>query len=79
MNLLKEATIHNTWFIIMSFISVMMLIISWLLPPTGVVDPSVLQANAEIMGWGALWTAWKAIVHDKKASSKVGNVEVKIE
>lgn len=68
MNIFKEATLHNVWFIILSILSVGLIVCSFFLPPTGTIDPSVIQASGELLGWGALWTVWRGITHSKKTT-----------
>lgn len=67
--ILKQATLHNIWFIILSLISVGLLIASFCLPPTGIIHASVLEAVAEIFAFGALGAVYKAI--DKGAKAKI--------
>lgn len=66
---LKKATLHNLWFIVLSTISVGLLIGSFFVPPLGVIEPSVLEAVAEIFAFAALGTVYKAI--DKGSRAKI--------
>lgn len=55
-----------------------LLITSFFLPPTGKIDPSVLQATAIVFCWPALAFAAKALDDNKKVklSTKVGTITV---
>lgn len=61
----KEAVacnlIHNTWFYVLSLLAVGLVIASFIVPPTGVIDPSVLAATGEIFAFAALGTVLQAI------------------
>lgn len=60
---------HNLWFYIFSVVAVGLLIASFIVPPTGVIDPSVLAATGEIFAFAALGAVLKAI--DKGVDAKV--------
>ena len=66
----KECVLQNLWFKILSAASVILIFISFFLPPTGAVDPSVIAASGELIGWGALWTVVKAIEKGKGVEVK---------
>lgn len=75
----KECVLENIWFKILSLSSIILIFISLILPPTGVIDPSVISATGEILGWGALFTVIKAIDKGKGISVKHGTMEVDVE
>ncbi len=74
----KECILENIWFKILSFSSIALIFTSLLLPPLGVIDPSVVSATGEILGWGALFTVIKAIDKGKGISVKHGATEVEV-
>jgi hypothetical protein len=74
----KECVLDNLWFKILSLISVLLLISSFLMPPTGVIDPSVMAGIGEIFAWGALFTVLKAIDKGKTASITHGNTTIEV-
>ena len=74
----KECILENLWFKILSFSSVALIFTSLLLPPMGVVDPSVVSSTGELLGWGALFTVIKAIDKGKGISVKHGATEVEV-
>lgn len=60
---------HNLWFYIFSVVAVGLLIASFIVPPTGVIDSSVLAATGETFAFAALGAVIKAI--DKGVDAKV--------
>jgi len=74
----KECILDNIWFKILSLSSVILIFISLLLPPQGVIDPSVIAASGELIGWGALWTVLVAIKKGKGISVKHGETEITV-
>ena len=52
---------HDIWFHIFASISLILIVASFILPPTGMIDPSVIGAVGEIAGFGALWELHVAI------------------
>lgn len=64
---------------ILSFLAVALIIASFFVPPTGVVDGSVLAAVGEIFAFAALFAAWEAI--DKGIDAKIthGNTTVTLD
>ena len=52
---------RNWWFYILSGVAVLLLIASFLVPPMGVIDGSVLGAVGEIFGFAALGAFIKAM------------------
>ena len=61
--------LHNAWFLFFSIIAVGLIITSFFVPPTGVIDGSVLAATGEIFAFAALGTVIKAI--DKGVDAQV--------
>lgn len=72
-NSTKEAVVdcvlHNGWFIFFSLVAVGLIVASFIVPPTGIIEPSVLAAVGEIFGFAALGTVIKAI--DKGIDARV--------
>lgn len=69
----KEAVmncvLHNGWFILFSLVAIGLIIASFIVPPMGVIEPSVLAAVGEIFAFAALGTVIKAI--DKGVDAQV--------
>lgn len=70
--------LHNLPFHILTGIAIALIIISFILPPTGEIDPSVLQGVGEIFGFLSLYTVLIAIEKGTAASLKKGDLELEI-
>lgn len=64
-----DCVLHNVWFIFFSLVSVALIITSFFIPPTGIIDGSVLAATGEMFAFAALGTVIKAI--DKGMDARV--------
>lgn len=71
--------LHNLPFHILTGIAIALIIISFILPPTGEIDPSVLQGVGEIFGFLSLYTVLIAIEKGVGASLRKGDVELEIQ
>lgn len=69
----------NVILAILTTISVVLILVSFILPPTGVIDPSVLGATGEIFAFAALWAFVRALEQGKKATLRHNETEVTIE
>lgn len=74
----KECVLDNIWFKILSLSSIILIFISFFMPPQGVVDPSVISVTGELLGWGALWSVVKAIDKGKSISVKHGDTTIDV-
>lgn len=74
----KECVLDNIWFKILSLSSIILIFISFFMPPEGVIDSSVISATGELLAWGALYSVIKAIERGKSVSFKHGNSELEI-
>lgn len=72
-------TIGGVSFVIMATLSVAFLVLSFMLPPTGTIDPSVLTAVGELFAFAALGTLITAIGRGKKATVRHNDTELTIE
>ena len=70
---IKKYIVGNTWFYIFSVAAIGLLIASFIVPPTGVIDPSVLAATGEIFAFAALGAVLKAIDKGVDARVRRGN------
>lgn len=77
-NELKKAIVHNFAFYLCTFIALGLIITSFFLPPTGVIDPSVLAGAGEIWAFMGLWAVIHALNKGSKASVKHGNTEITV-
>ena len=69
---------HNTWFKVLSVCAILLLIAGFVVPPLGVISPSVLTGVGEIFAFAALWTVIKAIDKGKVASISHGNTTISV-
>ena len=67
--ILKEAIAGNTPFWVLTIFAILLLGVAFALPPTAIIDKSILTAVSELMGFGALWVVVKAI--DKGTPAKL--------
>lgn len=74
----KECVLENLWFKILSVSSIILIFTSLLLPPVGVIDPSVVASSGIILGWGALFTVIKAIDKGKNVEMKHGDTTITV-
>lgn len=74
---IRRAAHGNIPFYVLSFFAVGLLVLSFVIPPLGVIDGSVLAAVGEIFGFSALWTLVKAI--DMGATAKVTHNDTTVE
>lgn len=58
--------------------SILLLCISFVLPPTGVIDPSVLKAVGLLLGFAALGIAGQNLANGKDVIFKKDDIEVTI-
>lgn len=74
---LKKAIVGNHWFAIFSTVAILMIGISFFLPPAGAVEPSALAGAGELFLFASLWTVIHAI--DKGHSAKLSKGDVSLE
>lgn len=75
---IKEATAKNKPFWVCLVITIALLVAGFIVPPTGVIDGSVLKGASILLGFAALYTIYVAI--DKGVDAKVqhGNTTVTV-
>lgn len=69
----------RTIFYVCLSVSIVLLSVSFVLPPTGVIDPSVLKAAAILLGFAALGIAGKNLAEGKDVTFSHGDTEITIE
>lgn len=74
----KNCVLHNGWFKFFSFVAVGLIIASFIVPPMGVIEPSVLGAVGEIFGFAALGTVIKAIDKGVDAQIQHNNTSITV-
>ena len=76
--LILNCTIRNSGFIILYGIALILLVASFILPPMGVIDDSVLKAVAEIFAFAGLLTVLRAIDRNMGIEFKKGDMSLEI-
>lgn len=71
--------IKDIWFYIFSIASIGLIIASFLVPPMGVIDGTVLAAIGELFGWGVLGTVIKAINEGIGATVQHNNTTITVQ
>ena len=78
MNTLRRIWRHDIWLRILTLTSIALLVWSFVLPPPGVIDSSVIAAVGELAGFAALWQIAKAIDKGVDAALRKGDTEITI-
>ncbi len=74
-----ETVKNSTFNITVLITSIVMLVVSFILPPTGIIDPSVLTAVGELGILIVLNTASISILNGKTTTIKKGNTEITVQ
>lgn len=74
----KNYLANNLYFWVFGGIAVVLLIVSFFLPPMGTISPSVLQAGAELFAWATLGAVIHSIDAGKTAKLKRGDTELSV-
>lgn len=69
---------NNLYFWIFAGISIILIVVSFILPPAGAIDPSVALAVGELFGFASLGTVIKAMDDGKKATVRHNNTSLTI-
>lgn len=76
--IIDKCIIHNIYFSILALIAIGLIIASFIVPPIGVIDPSVLAGTGEIFAFASLGAVYKAMDKDKSITMSHGNTSVTI-
>lgn len=68
---------HDMWFHIFASTAIILIAASFIIPPIGIIDSSVLGAVGELAGFGALWEVHIAI--KKGLDAKISHHDTTIE
>lgn len=68
----------NIWLRILTITSILLIVASFIIPPYGILDPSVLAAVGELEVFGALWIVYHAVDKGTNATIRKGDVEMEI-
>ena len=75
---LKDAVAGNIPFYILMGVAIILLVISFFLPPVGEINSSVMLGTSELFCWAALWAVIRAIDKGQTATVKKGELEITI-
>lgn len=75
---IEEATLRNVPFWVCLGFAIALIVAGFIVPPTGVVDGSVLKGVGELFGFAALYTVWLAIRRGVDAKVQHGNTSLTI-
>ena len=78
MEKIKNFVLTHFWFDIFSIVSLGLLIASFIVPPTGQIDPSVLAGTGEIFGFAALYVVFVAVLNGTKATVTKGGTTLSV-
>lgn len=74
---LRKATIDNIPFWVLNFFAIALIAGSFIVPPLGIIDSTVIAAVGEIFAFAALATVVKAI--DRGTTAKVSHNDTTVE
>lgn len=74
----KNYLANNLYFWVFGGIATLLLAVSFLLPPLGVINSTVLQGAAELFAWATLGAVIHAIDAGRSAKLKRGETEITI-
>jgi hypothetical protein len=79
MEKLKPKHADKPIFYVCLSMSIILMVTGFLLPPRGVIDPSVLTACGILFGFAALAVAGQNLANGKEVTFKKGDMEVSID
>ena len=68
----------NVLFWILTITSIILVVVSWIMPPPWQIHASVLQSVAELEVWGILYIVLKAVNRGADVSINHGNTTVEV-
>lgn len=77
--IVKNKWRESFWFKFLTVDAIILLVASFLIPPTGTVDPSVLGAVGEIEALAVLWILYKAVQKGTGAHISKGDMSIDID
>lgn len=69
---------NNLYFYVFGIAAIVLLGVSFVLPPTGIIAPSALQGAAELFAWATLGAVIHSIDAGKTAKITKGDVNVEV-
>ena len=65
--------------IVLTLVSVLLIVLGFILPPTGEIDGSVLTAVGELFGFATLWNATVAVCKGKGVNITHGKTSINVD
>lgn len=76
--MVKDLLKSHWTFYMFSLVSIGLMVASFLVPPTGIIDPSVLAASGELFAFAALYVVLMAVQRGTKASVHKGDTTLTV-
>lgn len=76
--MVKEFLLSHLTFDIFSLISIGLIVASFIVPPTGYIDPTVLAATGELFAFAALHVVLIAVLKGARASVQKGDIALTV-
>lgn len=76
--MIKTATLRNVPFWVCLCMSIALIVAGFCVPPTGVIDGSVLKGVGELFGFATLFTVWLAIKKGTNARVRHGKTSLSV-
>lgn len=77
--IVKNKWRESFWLKFLTIDAIILLVASFIIPPAGIIDPSVLGAVGEIEMLAALWIIYKAIQKGTGAHISKGDISIDID
>lgn len=69
---------HKRVFLICLIVAIILLVVSWVMPPAWIIDKSILAAVGELFGFAALGEVAAAVERGHSATIQHGNTSISI-
>ena len=77
--IIKDKWISSVWLKFLTISSVILIIASFVIPPTGIIDPSVLMGIGELEILAGIWIIYDAVKKGTGAHLKKGDISIDID
>lgn len=74
----KECWREDLWLKILTITSILLIVGSFIVPPLGIIDGSVIAVVGELTGIGALWEFSKAMKRNVNAKVRIKEIELEL-
>lgn len=77
--IVKNKWRESFWLKFLTVDAIILLVVSFIIPPSGIIDPSVLAAVGEIEALAVLWIVYKAVQKGTGAHISKGDINIDID